>query len=247
MFRAQDLSADSLLESYCERVGSGFCPYLIPARRAATVWFSAYHLGESQPVHEYIFYLGLLHTELLRRERAHQPREALRRLYCENVIFRFPKEEDVDGRELFAWPHWLLKILYTQADLLFGKFWLGEEEYTRDSRQVPVPPRHLLSIRSAVKPLDTRFFGRAPQLLAEHQSVHNEGSVFVRLGGIGCSVEQVVEATLAEQASQDTMLDGAAQLARLDLFSVALNWCIEQRERSDVSQTTPTAAVPEGN
>jgi hypothetical protein len=72
-------------------------------------------------------------------------------------------------------PHWCLKTLYTRAGILFGKFWKGEQGTARDGRPIPEPPVHLLSIRSAVKPLDRRFFAKAPTLLPELEAANDTG------------------------------------------------------------------------
>ena len=111
-----------------------------------------------------MFCIGLLHTENLRRARAEVPLQQ-RALVCENIIFRFESEDSVDGAELFGWPHWLLKVRYTQAGVLFGKFWKSEEAMSRDSIPIPSPPYHMLSIRGSVKQRDPAFFTKAPELL----------------------------------------------------------------------------------
>lgn len=133
------------IQGYLDSIES-FCPFLRPARRKGVLLWSDYELGEN-PQRE-LFYLGVVHTEILRRERKGNL------LLSENLIVRAA----VGGRDLFDWPHWFLKLLYTKMSVMFGKFWEGEMDTARDGRPIPIPPVNFLSIRSAVKPIDKRFF-----------------------------------------------------------------------------------------
>jgi hypothetical protein len=123
----------------------------------------------------YIFYLGYLHTELLRVRRAEATSAAEKMLLCENLFFRFNDEDVVDGKTMLDWPHWALKLLYTKAGVLFGKFWKGEREFSRSGAPIPPPPYHLLSIRSGIKERDAAFFKKAQFLLEDFTAAHDTG------------------------------------------------------------------------
>ncbi len=164
-FRSTELPEIDGLSEYVASIAGQFCPFIDPSTRARAMRNSVYELsGEEDQIEAAIFYLGLLHTEILRGTRfASLPRYAV--LACENLIFRFENEREIDGKGLFAWPHWILKTTYTTVGILFGKFWLGEQEDSRKGEPIPPPPYHLLSIRSAVVRRDPQFFQKAPGLL----------------------------------------------------------------------------------
>ena len=156
------------LAAYMDAISAGFCPYLGPSLDRATTWNSVYTLDCTtiEEVEQMLFYLGVLHTEILRRSWK-DAALSNRPFICENLFLRFLGEDDCDGGALFSWPHWILKTHYTQTGILFGKFWKGEEAQSRDDRPVPPPPYHMLSIRRTVKPRDPHFFLKAPELLPE--------------------------------------------------------------------------------
>jgi len=153
-------------EEYIAEIGNRFCPFLEPSAARGLTSYSVYELGSGsvEQVQAMMFCIGLLHTEIVRRGRMEVSLQQ-RPLVCENILFRFDDEDSVDGAELFGWPHWLLKVRYTQAAVLFGKFWKGEEAASREAAPIPPPPYHMLSIRGAVKPRDPAFFTKAPELL----------------------------------------------------------------------------------
>jgi hypothetical protein len=124
---------------------------------------------------EHIFYLGYLHTELLRAKRVESSSSIEKLLLCENLIFRFDAEDTVDGMAMMEWPHWALKLLYTKTGVLFGKFWKGEREVSRSGVPIPPPPYHLLSIRSGIKERDAAFFKKAQFLLEDFTAALDTG------------------------------------------------------------------------
>jgi serine/threonine protein kinase len=149
----------SPLADYLTSLEEGFCPYLQSSRENETLFFSEYVIREAniEGTQARLFLLGLVHTEWLRYKRkAAKSPDAL--LICENLILDVPRS--IVGPALFGWPHFILKALYTECGLLFGKFWVGEIAETDDGRHVPIPPLHIFSIRSAVKKRDHRFFER---------------------------------------------------------------------------------------
>ena len=162
------------LGSYIASISSGFCPYISPSTNVNAIHNTVYMLDENQGLEASIFYLGLLHTEILRDSRVKSsPGVAV--LSCDNLIFRFASEKAVDGKALFAWPHWLLKTHYTEVGVLFGKFWLGEQENSRLGEPIPPPPYHVLSIRSTIIKRDPAFFQKAPGLLGDLLESDDDG------------------------------------------------------------------------
>jgi hypothetical protein len=187
MFRSTSLMDLDIFASYLGAVSNGFCPFVEPAQEEGILLVSEYYLKENdaQSLEEAIFYTGVLHTELLRKERRVQKTRKSHDLFSENILFHLPENAEVVGPELFAWPHWLLKLLYTKVSIMFGKFWEGEQDASRDGREIPVPPNNFLSIRSAIKPIDVRFFMKAPQLTDEYVHSCDSGeSVFDQVVGI---------------------------------------------------------------
>lgn len=162
MFRRNE-PGDAALDAYCKEIGEEFCPYLLPALKRDCVLFSLYQLeeGDEEKLSETVFYLALIHTELLRAARRAISDLSARELLCENVLVTAQAARKAD---ILAWPHWLLKLLYTKSKLMFGKFRPGAAEPARSGVSLPLPPYFLLSVRSAIPDRDKTFFTKAPQL-----------------------------------------------------------------------------------
>lgn len=180
-FRTANLNGLPEFESYMDAIAQMFCPFIEPSQKRNVLFFSEYDLRSLLPekIKAGIFYTSLIHTELLRRERRKQTTRIAHDMLSENCIFYFSANMDEKGEELFSWPHWMLKCLYTKTSIMFGKFWKGEQINSRDGRPIPPPPLHFLSIRSAIKPTDINFFKKAPKLTPEYlSSCDNGASVF---------------------------------------------------------------------
>lgn len=195
-FRSSEVPDLPGLQEYIADIGRRFCPFLNPASSRGLVMYSVYELnpGDLEQTQSLLFCIGLLHTEILRRTRTNVSLQQ-RPLVCENIFFRFPGEDSVDGSELFGWPHWLLKTRYTQVGVLFGKFWKGEESISRKESPVPPSPYHMLSIRGAVKLRDPQFFKKAPELLDTLVSAEDGGQFVFDDIGMETSMElqQVIQ------------------------------------------------------
>lgn len=177
IFRSAELSFLEELPDYARQIGSSFCPFVEPALSKGLLRFSHYRLAE-QPMPELqkkIFYLGYLHTELLRMARASAASSVEKILMSENLIFSLDGEYAIDGKEMMDWPHWALKLLYTKTGVLFGKFWKGEKGISKHGNPIPPPPYHLLSIRSGIKSRDAQFFKKAEFLLEDFVSAADDG------------------------------------------------------------------------
>ena len=153
-------------DRYLSSIEASFCPYIAPSRRRAQIFFSTYFLEVcSLPeVYTSIFLLGVVHAELLRRNREEESHSAALSLACQNIVLELPQEMDV-GRRVLDIPHWLLKHEYTSCNILFGKFWKGHAEPSRTGQPLPPCPCYLLSIRQAILPLDHRFFSKSKHLM----------------------------------------------------------------------------------
>jgi len=178
LFRSTDLTGRPAFMEYANKIGDGFCSFVQPAQQKSVLFFSEYELKalELEDLQAAIFCLGFIHTELLRKGRRQQTTRMLHDLFCENTIFYLSPEVKIGGPELFGWPHWLLKLLYTKFSILFGKFWKDEQDTSRSGRAIPPPPDHFLSIRSAIKPTDARFFSLAPQLTGIYLTSCDDGT-----------------------------------------------------------------------
>ncbi|MFC7442598.1 hypothetical protein [Laceyella putida] len=180
---------------YCSAIADGFCPFLAPAEQQSVLFASHYRLdGESIfDLQEGMFYVGIVEIERFRRFRKGNIHSQKGILACENVIFELSaKFDDVDGKELFGWPHYLLKVLYTQVGIMLGKFWIKERDVSRDGLPIPEPPCHFLSIRSAVKSRDPFFFTEAPFLMSTLlESKDNGKNVHEFLLQNGCDISSI--------------------------------------------------------
>lgn len=177
VFRAEVVPGLSGYDAYISEISLGFCPFIIPSTNAGAMFTSVYSISEDcDQVEAAIFYLGLIHTEILRKRRFEADKPKMAALACENLVFRFESEDEVDGRQLFMMPHWLLKKTYTSVGVMFGKFWKYEEDVTREgARPIPKPPYHLLSVRNSILSKDPGFFQKVPELSGELLNSHDHG------------------------------------------------------------------------
>jgi TRAP-type mannitol/chloroaromatic compound transport system permease small subunit len=152
------------MNEYLSDIAKDFCPFLKPAIDKKLCKFLTYNIATHSLIdaQEFLFCAGLMHTASLRLARKEHGRYGY--LYCENAILVTSEAVTSIGSELFAWPHWCLKTLYTKSAVVYGKFWIGEEDTARDGRPIPAPSVHLLSVRSAIKAKDGRFFKKAAML-----------------------------------------------------------------------------------
>ncbi|RKL64950.1 hypothetical protein CR203_23365 [Salipaludibacillus neizhouensis] len=161
-------SEETIFTNYLRSISKSFCPFLGPSENKNLLYATQYSLSGSdiKELQSQMFYYGVIHTEKLRKMRRSIPNKGDSLLVCENVIFKLPEElQCIDGKELFSWPHWTLKTLYTDVGVMFGKFWVGEKDTSRDNIPITEPPSNFFSIRSAIKTSDPYFFKKAPQLL----------------------------------------------------------------------------------
>lgn len=119
----------------------------------------------------WLFLLGVVHAELLlaRRQSGREAHSA-----SENVIVR-TSLVGTEMMEVLGLPHNLLKVVYAESGLVFGKFASGfSEKSSMDGRDLPAPPVDFLAIRSLVDRKDSRFFEPTPGLDRVAGSHHDE-------------------------------------------------------------------------
>ncbi|EOO08756.1 hypothetical protein [Bacillus cereus] len=214
---------DDNFSKYSLEISDKFCPYLKPAEKNNVLHLTEYKLSGNhmEELQEEIFYYGVIHTEELRRFRQNNKNSPKGILICENLKFISPPMfNEIDGEELFSWPHWLLKILYTKSGVMFGKFWIGEKTISRSGDKIPEPPCHFLSIRSVIKERDPYFFSKAPELLPQLiHSIDNGENVHTPLLPAGCDI-----------FSMESM-------KKYKYFSIVLCWAQEQLNRKAEQST----------
>lgn len=162
---------------YVAEVSSNFCPYIEPSATKECTTYTVVHSDtrDKEEAEQIVFASGYALCELLRRKRLLLSSGQRAPLLCENVLFLFPHIEDALGKELLAWPHWILKCRYTQIGILFGKFWKSAQETAKDGRELPVPPCHFISVRESVRARDPIFFEQAEWLRPALESSHDVG------------------------------------------------------------------------
>ncbi len=150
--------ANSGIASYFKSISQKFCPFMKPADDAGVLRYSFFSVqGSFVEVERRIFAIGFVLTERFRWQRQNASKTSERALMCENPIFEF--QDTIENEQaVLAWPHWLLKLMYLEAGVMYGKFWKGEKENDRRGIPIPEPVCTFMSIRSAVKAKDVRFF-----------------------------------------------------------------------------------------
>jgi len=163
---------------YCSAIATTFCPFLGPSEQLGTLLQTHVHIPAKceEEANELITCAVIARAEALRkRRRTLSPRQAL--LACDNLIISVePELTQFEGHPLLDWPHYLAKSLYTGVGLLFGKFWASENDVSIKGIPIPPPPVSMfISIRSAVRERDARFFDQSPELLQSYLTAIDDG------------------------------------------------------------------------
>lgn len=165
------------LHVYLDQIGAHHCRSLIRARAADVLSFrrvsiTARTVGEAQ---KQVFGECLLETETLRQQRQTLHKDAASWI-CNNVIIDLPDSLYTDREAILSWPHWLLKLLYCRVEVMYGKFWVGQELLGTNGIAIPPPPMNFISMRAAVPKVDAiKFFSAAPHLRALAENSHDYG------------------------------------------------------------------------
>lgn len=163
-FGSKDVPNILGFREYITEVSSHFCPYIEPsmAKNETVYTVVSSSTNDKGVAEKIVFASGYALSELLRHKRTQSSKDRqCPPLLCENALFLFPHIDDAIGKELFGWPHWVLKCRYTQLGILFGKFGKGAVETSKDGSDLPIPPCHLLSVRESVRARDPQFFEHA--------------------------------------------------------------------------------------
>ncbi|MDQ3760565.1 MAG: hypothetical protein M3460_02350 [Actinomycetota bacterium] len=158
---------------------TGHCPFLRPSlQRSLTHWLcyetnaTIHQLADLQ---REIFAAAVEHMELLRAQRrVRLSSDAV--LLCTNIAIRWIAVQDATAhRRALAWPHWMLKTVYTPLGYMVGKFGLHAQGADRRGRQVPPVPLSFLSLRIAVQRKDPQFLHETPHIAEQLAAAHDQG------------------------------------------------------------------------
>lgn len=119
-----------------------------------------------------IFAAAVEHMELLRdQRRSRLSADAV--LLCDNLAVRWIGVQDATAhRRALAWPHWMLKTMYTPLGYMVGKFAQGAD---RRGTRVPPVPLSFLSLRVAVQRKDPQFLHETPHIAEQLAAAHDHG------------------------------------------------------------------------
>lgn len=158
------------ISGYAHRM-TAHCPYLAPSlQRGLTTWTVYRADGDAEAVQAELFHAGAQAAEWL-RPLLNRPHGLLR---CENIVL-LGEVPGTGHRDLLAWPHWVLKNLYSPVGVMFGKFYAGEEEVTAAGHRIPAAPASFLPVRAAVHRRDPRFLHATPDLAAALAGADDDG------------------------------------------------------------------------
>jgi hypothetical protein len=162
------------LEQYLSEVAETYCPFIHPSNLDRALLFARYDCRnlDRDSLPRWLFLLGVTHAEiLLVRQQQGSPRQA--HLVSENIII----DRELSGDEMIeilGLPHNLLKVLYAESGLVFGKFAAGlSEKSSINGRSLPTSPIHFLAIRTLIEKKDGRFFVPTPGL--QHYAGAHQG------------------------------------------------------------------------
>lgn len=167
-YKSQEIPSLFGLEQYFNDIADNHCPFARPAFEEKKSLYSLYAIPEGckKEAFRRLFFTILIHFELLRIQRFNSIKDKKVFLLTENIIFGDLESESLKYE--FDWIHWFMKILYTSKGWVFGKFWLGEELDNKHGIPIPPPPINLFTMRSLLKPNDTRFFDKTPELISDY-------------------------------------------------------------------------------
>lgn len=165
---SQDLS----FLGYCRDEMSLHCPYISASLHEGLLFASPYSLDELRELSqtgdaaETLFFVLLGHVEVFRNQRRQLSRRSSC-LLCDNVIVNTGSELTSETtKALLGWPHWLLKCLYSERNIMFGKFWRGESLVTVHDISILPPIHTFVSIRTAIMDRDLVFIEDQPEISA---------------------------------------------------------------------------------
>ncbi|MBU0279072.1 MULTISPECIES: DUF6875 domain-containing protein [unclassified Gemella] len=147
---------------YIEKIDM-ICPYLKSSidknlLNCTEVVLSSENTDEK--LSKYIFYKSLILTEKFRKAR-HNLSERDMIFYTKNIIFDVDDLSYRQWEKIISWSHYTLKELFSSEQIMFGKFWKGEEIVSKiTNKMLPIPEITFISIRTAVKSRDPRLLSK---------------------------------------------------------------------------------------
>jgi hypothetical protein len=215
------------INNYFDEIGRDFCPFLLPSYHNKLMYCTEYNINNMTFPEQkrFVFASGLVHTVLFRKERMIEKSHKNKLLVCENIFFS--TNNKVDGQELFAFPHWFLKLLFTKKSILFGKFWKGERAKSKNGRLIPIPSFHFLSIRSAIKPNDEHFFKLTPELTEFYMDSDDDNlSVFGFIENSRTkNIINMLENINISDVTESVIIKLIKSLMDSTIFVEISNWC----------------------
>lgn len=155
------------------------CLFLRPSlQRSLTRWLLYETRAEAHQVPDLqreIFATAVEHVELLRDQRRRRfSSDAV--LLCDNIAIQWIGVQDATAhRRALAWPHWILKTIYTPLGYMVGKFALHAHGTDRRGTWVPPVPLSFLSLRVAVRHKDPQFLHETPHIAEQLAAAHDHG------------------------------------------------------------------------
>lgn len=150
---------------YVEEINT-ICPYLKKSIEKNLLKCTEVVLNSDstdEKLAKHIFYKSLILTEKFRRERRNLSEKDMI-FYTENIIFDVENSADRQWEKIISWPHYMLKELFSSEQIMFGKFWKGEETVSKiTNKMLPVPDITFISIRTAVKSRDPRLLSKTKE------------------------------------------------------------------------------------
>ncbi len=214
--RRYDLSEAEAV--YFEHVAATCCPFLAPAHQSGLVSFfrCSLNAGTVEAAQEALTLALVVHTEHF-RERRRRATGRTAALLCDNVVVLLPNLRRNQHKAVLELPHWYCKVMYTSDAILFGKFWTGERDIAKDGSPLPIPPLTFVSLRSAVRTLDGRFFHRAGELRPDFDTAApSEQSPLMTHAELR-SIHETVARSIESTAKADP-LDIAEELAETGAY-----------------------------
>ncbi len=168
---------------------TGHCPFLGPSmRRELTTWSGYQATPDDLPD------LTATLAETVERLRERRRRTEDGALLCHNIAI-FGPVDIPSARAVLDWPAWIIRNLYAPAQVMIGRFWIGEQRKDRSGRDIVAPPVSFVSIRTAFPCRDAQFLTGLPQVAAQLANSHDDGrDVLTPLLGIPYSPQAIADA-----------------------------------------------------
>jgi hypothetical protein len=155
----KDTQINGALSEYLDAVRLGSCPYIGLSQSRDLLRFYSFAEVTNGVLDESRFFVAAIAAvdKFRRDRRALDP--VASQFLCHNLLLAQSREsEPSDAEKVLGWSHWLLKLLFSRCNIMFGKFWVGQRFLDRSGIAIPEPPVSFLSIRSGVVAKDPRYF-----------------------------------------------------------------------------------------